>query len=814
MRLSFTILLILVFANISLAQFKISGVVIDSDKEILPGASITIDGTTIGTVSDINGKFEISGLKKGTYTLKASFIGYQPFIKNIQLINDLNIEAELSKNNVITDEVFVYSTRAGDKTPMATTEILKSQIKERNLGQDLPFILNNTPSFVSTSDGGAGIGYTGFRIRGTDANRINVTINGIPFNEAESHDVYWVDLPDFSSSIESIEIQRGVGTSTHGAAAFGATINLQTGSLKKDGYTEYSGSYGSFNTFKNTISVGSGLINDHFSFDARLSKISSDGFIDRAESDLKSFFISSAYYSENSILKLNIFSGKEKTYQAWNGVPSVRLKDDLEGMKRYEEHWLYSSEETQNMISSNSRTYNLYTYENQTDNYQQDHYQLLFSHKFGNYININAALHYTKGKGYYEQFEKDEDFSDYGLYYPVIGNDTISNTDLIRQKWLDNDFFGGTFSLNYKKGKSDIIFGAAWNEYIGNHFGNIIWSSVSVDFDKGYEWYRNKGIKTDFNVFLKYNYTLNDFINMYADVQYRNVNHSIEGKDDDLRDLGQDHLFDFFNPKLGVFYQPDKKSKTYLSWSLGHREPNRSNFTDADPNGKAPVFESLNDFELGYSYNTDLFFAGANLYLMIYDNQLILTGEINDVGSAIMTNVKNSYRSGIEISTGIKLFKSLEWNINATFSKNKILNFTEYVDDWDTGSQKSFEIGTTNIAFSPEITANSVINYIPLPNLKLSLISNYVGKQYIDNSSSDLRSLDAYFVNNFKISYTIFPKFVDQIELHLLINNILNEEYETNAWVYSYILKGERFAMDGFFPQAGINFLMGINFRF
>lgn len=814
MRLTFTFLLVLVFANISLAQFKIRGVVIDSDKEILPGASITIDGTTIGTVSDTNGKFEISDLKKGTYTLKASFIGYQPFIKTFQLLNDIDIEAELSKSNLITEEVFVYSTRAGDKTPVATTEILKTQIKERNLGQDLPFILNSTPSFVSTSDGGAGIGYTGFRIRGTDANRINVTINGIPFNEAESHDVYWVDLPDISSSIESIEIQRGVGTSTHGAAAFGATINLQTGSLKKDAYAEYSGSYGSFNTFKNTLSIGSGLIDGHFSFDARISKISSDGFIDRAESDLKSFFISSAYYSENSILKLNIFSGKEKTYQAWNGVPSVRLKNDLEGMKRYEEHWLYSSEETQNMISSGSRTYNLYTYENQTDNYQQDHYQLLFSHMFGNYININAALHYTKGKGYYEQFENDEDFSDYGLPNPVIGSDTISNTDLIRQKWLDNDFFGGTFSFNYKKGNSDFILGTGWNEYIGNHFGNIIWSSISLDFDKGYEWYRNKGIKTDFNVFMKYNYTLNDKVNMYADIQYRNITHSIEGKDDDLRDLGQEHLFDFFNPKLGIFYQPDKKSKAYLSWSLGHREPNRSNFTDADPNGKVPVFETLNDFELGYSYNSDFFSAGANLYLMIYDNQLILTGEINDVGSAIMTNVKDSYRSGVEISTGLKLFKSLEWNINATFSKNKILNFTEYVDDWDNGSQKAFEIGTTNIAFSPEIVASSVLNYIPVPNLKLSLISNYVGKQYIDNSSNNLRSLDAYFVNNFKISYNLFPKFVDQIEFHLLVNNILNEEYETNAWVYSYILGGERYAMDGFFPQAGTNFLLGVNFKF
>ncbi len=806
--------LLLLFSSAAYSQLKISGIVLSSENEPLPGTSISITGSIIGTVTDSNGEFVIDGLKKDQYKLMASFIGYKSEYKTIELNKNAFLEFKLRSDEVMTEEVFVYSTRAGAKTPVTTTEILKTEIDERNLGQDIPFILNNTPSFVSTSDGGSGVGYTGFRIRGTDANRINVTINGIPFNEAESHDVYWVDLPDFSSSIENIQIQRGVGSSTYGAAAFGATINLQTSNMRKEGFAEYSGSYGSFNTIKNTLSVGSGLINGHYFFDARLSKITSNGFVDRASSDLKSFFISGGYYSGNSIVKINIFSGKEKTYQAWNGVPSVRLNNDIEGMKRYEDHWLYSSEEFQNMMSSNSRTYNLYTYENQTDNYQQDHYQLLFNQKFNENFNFNAALHYTKGKGYYEQYKSQDDFSDYGLDNPVIGSDTLTSSYLIRQKWLDNDFLGGTMSLNYINKKSEITLGAGWNEYLGNHFGEIIWSEISVNTPKGYEWYRNQGFKTDFNIYLKYIYSLTQNFNIYADIQYRNIIHSIEGIDDDLRDITQEHQFDFINPKLGFSYYPDNKSKFYLSWAMGHREPNRSNFTDADPNEKQPVFETLNDFEGGYNYKTSKLNIGVNFYSMIYKDQLVLTGKINDVGSAIMTNVEDSYRLGLEIIAGLKILENLDLSINTTLSKNKILNFTEYVDNWDIGGQDAISIGTSNIAFSPEIIANSIISYSPIKDFKISLFSNFVGKQYIDNSSSELRKLDAYFVNNLKVSYSIKPKFIKEIEMHLLINNILNEEYETNAWVYSYILGGERFAMDGFFPQAGTNFLFGIDLKF
>lgn len=810
----FLLTLILMTGSWAMAQTKISGKVYNTNNEPLPGASIVIDGTNIGTLSNSKGEFTLGNLKNENYLLKVSFIGYKSYSSNVSLTKDLLLEIKLQKDEVMTDEVFVYATRAGAKVPVALTEITNTEIKERNMGQDVPYLLSTSPSFVATSDAGAGVGYTGFRIRGTDANRINVTINGIPFNEAESHDVYWVDLPDFSSSVENIQIQRGVGTSTQGAAAFGATINMQTNDFHHDAYMEFNSTAGSFNSFKNTFRTGTGLLSNHFNFDARLSAISSDGFIDRATSKLHSYYLSGGYYSDNTIIKLITFSGKEKTYQAWNGIPSVRLKSDIEGMNRYEEHGLYSHEETEAMLASNPRTYNLYTYENQTDNYQQDHYQFLFSQKFGSFIHLNAALFLTHGEGYYEQYETDQDFEDYGMSKVILGVDTLSSTDLIRRKWMDNNFYGGTFSFNYQKDKSDIVLGTGWNEYDGQHFGKVIWAQYMGTTPKDYEWYRSTGYKTDFNVFIKYNYSINEKVNLYADIQYRNILHSIDGIDDDLRDLTQDHNYDFLNPKLGIYYQPNEKSKTYLSWAVAHREPNRSNFTDADPNGKQPTYETLTDVEAGYDVSYKSFSLGANLYFMLYDNQLILTGEINDVGSAIMTNVDKSYRTGIELMAGVRILPSLTWDINATFSRNKILDFTEYIDNWDTWGQDAFELGNTNIAFSPSVIANSTISCEPLKNLQVSIVSQYVGRQYIDNSSNNDRSLDPYLVSNLKISYSINTLNIKDIQVHLLISNLFNEQYETNAWVYSYLYGGTRYKMDGYFPQAGTNYMIGLSIKF
>lgn len=804
----------LLLANAVFSQFQISGKVSSSKNELLPGASVIITESTLGQVTDMNGEFNLSGLKAGTVHIRVNYIGYKSHHEKIDLKSNVTLNIVLEEEPVLTEAVFVYASRAGEKSPFSSSIIKKEELASRNYGQDIPFLLSSSPSFVATSEAGAGIGYTNFRIRGTDATRTNVSINGVPLNDAESHGVFWVNTPDFGTSIDNVQIQRGVGTSAQGASAFGASINMQTNTVKNKPYAKYDLAAGSFSTIKNSINFGTGLMKNGFSFDARLSKINSNGYVDRAFSDLKSFFVSGGYHSENTIIKLNIFSGNQSTYQAWNGVPSVRLNNDIDGMKRYGEHGHISEKQTKEMLESNSRTYNIYTYDNETDNYQQGHYQLLLTHRFSEYLILNMAGHYTRGLGYYQQYKPNHKFSKYGLAPIVIGDTTIARTDFVRRKWLDNHFGGATFSLMYQKNRSDISLGGGWNHYIGDHYGDIIWARHAIAMDLGDEWYRNQGKKTDFNIYLKYNYALTNYINLYADMQYRDIDYSIEGIDDDLRDLTNNYSYQFLNPKAGLFYQVNEHSNAYLSWAIAHREPNRRNLTDADPNGAQPIAEMLNDFEAGYTYKNRKINASINFYYMRYKDQLVLTGKINDVGAAIMANVDNSYRAGGELSVTAQITPKFNWGINATLSKNQIIDFIEYVDNWDTGGQDVLELGNTNIAFSPSIIANNNINYKPFRNFEASLLSQYVGKQYIDNTSNEARSLNAYFVNNLRLSYSIHPKFVKEIEFSLLVNNLLNHEYESNAWVYSYLLGGERYSTDGYFPQAGINFLSGISIKF
>jgi len=797
----------------ALGQHSLKGVV-TGNGEPLPGASVVIKNTFYGVSAKSDGSFEFHNLKKGTYTLKASFVGFETREMEVNVPERQQVSMELTPATILTSEVLVSATRAKDKTPVAYTNITGEEIATRNMGQDIPYLLQLTPSFVATSDAGAGVGYTNFRIRGTDMNRINVTVNGIPLNDAESHGTWFVDLPDLASSLENVQVQRGVGTSTNGAAAFGATINLQTNTLNKDPYAEYKTAAGSFNTFKNTVSAGTGLLDGKFTLDARLSKVTSDGFIDRAFSDLKSFFISGGYHSGNTIIKANIFSGLETTYQSWNGVPSVRLNNDLEGMQRYEEHWLYSPQQTQEMINSDNRTYNLYTYENQVDHYQQDHYQLHFSHKFSQALNLNASGFYIRGKGYYENYRYNRKPEDYRLPEITFGGETVKRTDLIDRKWLDNHFYGLTFSLNYQKRKSDFTLGGGWNTYDGDHYGNVIWAQFAGTAKPNHEWYLNNGLKKDFNLFAKYNYQVEEKLSLFADLQYRRIDYSIDGIDDDLRNITQEHEFNFINPKLGVFYKPTQNQNVYLSFATANREPNRSAYVDANPQGKQPVYETLYNWELGYDYKSVVFSGAVNFYHMNYKSQLVLTGEINDVGAPVMVNVDKSYRRGIELQTGIVITRNLQWLANATFSQNKIENFTEYVDNWDTWEQETFNLGTTDIAFSPNVIANSQLVCEPVKNLSFAFTSSHVGKQFIDNTSSDDRSLDAYFVNNLKVDYSFKTGFFDKVALHLMVNNLFSEEYESNAWVYSYILGSERFKMDGYFPQAGRHFMVGVDLRF
>ena len=807
-------LLLQLMAVIAFGQINLTGVV-KGDGEALAGASVVIEKSFYGVSTQANGSFEFKNLKPGNYTLLVSFIGFEPQKIDLQLSASKNIEVDLKPNVIMTDEVLISATRAGNKTPVAYSNVSSDEISKMNMGQDIPYLLQLTPSFVATSDAGAGVGYTNFRIRGTDLNRINVSIDGIPISESESHGTWFVDMPDLASSLENVQVQRGVGTSANGAAAFGGSIDLQTNTLNKDPYSEYRISYGSFNTLKNTIAAGTGLMNGKFTFDVRLSKLKSDGFIDRASSDLKSFFVSGGYYTKKSVLKINVFSGLEETYQSWWGVPSVRLNNDMEGMQEYENNWLYTPEQTQHMINSDSRTYNYYTYDNQIDHYQQDYYHLHFSHQFNEYLHLNTGLHYRRGHGYYENYKAGEDLKkDYNIPYPVVGNDTVFSSDVVNRKWLDNDFYGLVFALTHKKDRVDFTLGGGWNTYDGDHFGNVIWAQYLGDVAPNYEWYRGNGLKKDFNVYGKFSYQLTEQINVYADLQYRNINYKITGINDDLRDISQEHDFNFFNPKLGIFFQPTDNQKLYVSFAVANREPNRDNFVDADPNGKQPVHETLHDWEMGYDFQSSNFTAGANLYYMNYKDQLVLTGEINDVGGVIMLNVDKSYRAGLELQTGWKISRNLQWNANATFSKNKIKDFIEYVDDWDTGGQQVFELGTTDLAFSPNFIGNSQILFTPAKNFSISLISNYVGKQYIDNTSNNNRVLDAYFLNNLKVDYNIKTGFFDEIVLHCMVNNLFNEKYESNAWVYSYYLGGERYKQDGYFTQAGTNFLVGIDFKF
>lgn len=817
MKRSFTLIALACIFAFSNAQFTISGRITDNESKPLTGANVVIKSTFRGTTTNSEGFFSLKNLKSGNYDLEISYIGYQDITKSVQVTSDSIIEISLSPKIHLTDEVIVLGTRADNKTPTSFSNIKKDEIESKNMGQDLPLILNQSVSVVASTDAGNGIGYTGMRIRGTDINRINVTINGIPFNDSESHGVYWVDIPDFSSSTDNIQIQRGVGTSTNGAASFGGTINLQSNKLNVEPFVQTDLAYGSFNTLKTNLAFGTGLIKNKFNLDGRVSRISSDGFIDRAWSDLRSFYISGGYYTGKNIIKINVFSGLEETYQAWNGVPKVRLKNDIEGMLRYEEHGLYSQEETQNMINSASRKYNLYTYDNQIDHYQQSHYQLHFSRQINTGILFNTAFHYTKGSGYYEEYKEDEDLADYEIQ---TGVDSIIYSDIIRQKWLDNDFYGVTANMTVSKKLAKFTFGGSWNNYTGNHFGKVIWAQYAGDNSIDHEWYRGKGLKGDFNIYGKLNYQLSEKLNIYTDLQYRGIRYTIKGIDADRRDISRNNLnFDFFNPKTGIYFAINESHKVYMSFAIANREPNRSNYTDA-PAGKDPLPERLYDFESGFEISKNSFRAGINFYYMYYKDQLVLTGEINDVGSPIMVNVPRSYRTGIEMVSGVRISKKVSLEGNLTFSRNKILNFVEHIDNWDYWNdpenepyQISDTTGTTDISFSPSVIGSGTLSYNPFDNLHISFLSKYVGNQFIDNTSTKDRSLDSYFICDVLINYNLKSLRFAKVDFRFFINNILNIQYETNAWVYRYRTGNEYHTMDGYFPQAGTNIVAALSVK-
>ena len=793
------------------AQFHIQGKVSDKkNNETLEGANLQLVGTSIYAISNSAGQFKLENISKGDYTLTVTYVGYAPFEQQVSITENKTLFIQMNPRMVLREEVIVSALRVSEKSPTTYSELDKKTIAENNSGKDLPFILNTMPSVVVSSDAGAGIGYTNFSIRGTDISRINVTINSIPMNDAESHSVYFVDLPDLASSLENIQIQRGVGTSTNGAASFGGSVNLQTKSVSQEPFASVQSSFGSYKTLKNTLSFGTGILANKMAVEARLSKISSDGYIDRAFVDLKSLYFSAGYYGKNDILKFTLLSGAEKTYQAWNGVPKVRLNNDVAGMMDLASDNWWDSETTDNLLNSDSRTYNFYTYDNEIDDYQQDYYQLHYSHSFNNTLQLNSALFYTRGKGYYEQFKTNRKFADYLFEEIVVGNETINRTNLIQRKWLDNHFYGLTASLNYKSEKIESNFGGAISRYDGDHFGEVIWAEYAGNNAIRSLWYFNNGIKTDGNIFAKANFQLSEKLNVYADLQYRLIRYSIAGTHDDLRDISQTNNFDFFNPKTGLFYQFNDKNNAYASFAISNREPSRGNYRDADEN-YLPKPERLSDFELGYHHIDTKFSLAANLYFMNYKDQLIATGKINNVGDPIMTNVAKSYRAGIELSGSFQVSEKINWTGNFTFSQNKIVDFVQYIDNWDTWSQESINIGNSNILLSPNEIGASTFTYQATKNMRIQLISKYVGRQYIDNTSNLYNSIDPYFVNDLNIGYQVHPKHFKQIEFSLLLSNLFSEKYETYGWAYNYIYNGQEKVMDGYFPMAPLNFLVGVN---
>jgi iron complex outermembrane receptor protein len=688
--------------------------------------------------------------------------------------------------------VEVRAVRAGEKAPFAKSNLSKTEIAKRNLGQDIPFVLNLTPSVVVNSDAGTGIGYTGLRIRGTDATRINITLNGIPYNDAESQGTFFVNLPDFTSSVNSIQIQRGVGTSSNGTGAFGATVSLSTNEVNTKPYAEFNNAYGSFDTWKNTVKAGTGLIDDHFTVDARLSRISSSGYIDRASSDLQSFYLSGAYLNKGSSLRLNIFSGKEKTYQAWNGVP--------ENLK--ETNRTYNSAGTDRPGAP---------YDNETDNYTQTHYQLFYDQKLNTYWQFNTALYLTRGKGYYENYKGNEKLSKYGLPNLVLGDTTIARTDLVRQKWLDNYFYGQILSLQYRKDRHEWVIGGGWSRYQGDHFGKVIWAKYG--FDEGYRYYDNDAWKTDVNVYTKWQYQLTTAFSLFADLQYRRVQHRMNGFEENPA-LTIDRSFNFFNPKAGITYRQNGW-QAFVSYAHAGKEPNRDDF-QASLNNQ-PKKETLHDFEAGVEKRTSRFSAGVNLYYMLYKDQLVQTGMINDVGAYTRINVPNSYRMGIELQGGVIINKWLNATANLTLSRNKIKAFTEFLDDYDADfewiGQQSVQHRNTDIAFSPALIAGGSINILPVKSLEISLLEKYVGRQYMDNTQNKERSLDDFFTQDVRVLYTLRGKRLGEWTLIGQVNNVFNRRYEPNGYTYSYVFDGIISADKFYMPMAGTNFIVGVNVK-
>ena len=792
-------ILLLFITFTSIAQNNFVGRVTDSSGDPIVGANILIEESNLITYTDEKGKFYLNS-NSTNIEIQVSHVGY--LTKEIKFSNpSQEINIVLDDGIILKDEIKVISTRAKDNSPFAFTNISKSFIEKNNSGKDIPFLINSTPSTYSTSAAGNGIGYTGVRIRGSDATRINVTINGIPYNDSESHGVFWVNVSDLASSANSIQVQRGVGSSTNGGGAFGGTVSIKTGKASEDFKLKYSSSAGSYKSFKNTLELNSGLIKNKINMNLRLSKINSDGYVDRATSDLKSYYASASYYSDKTSIDLINFSGKERTYQSWWGTPEGRINNDIDEMNNVIANNGYSDEQADNLLNS-GRTFNYYTYDNQTDNYQQDHYQMHFNHDISNTANLHLALHYTYGRGYYEEFREDDNLSN---YYDFLENKSL---DLVRRRWLSNHFYGLTYSFSKKFDKSEINIGGALNEYDADHFGEIIQPQLMVSEP----YYFSKSFKKDGNIFIKYNLNITESAELFTDLQLRGYSHKMKGNDNDksIIDVNKNNIF--FNPKIGLTKSLNDKVSLYGSVAIANREPIRSDYIDSKIE---PKHESLVNIELGKSFNYNIGSFNTNLYLMEYNNQLITTGEVNDVGAYIRENVKKSRRFGVEF-TNVLNTKDFYVNSSLSLSRNLVYNFNETLYDYGADFSQYNIIENkyviTDLAFSPGVLLNNHFEWKANKFLSFILNSKYVGKQYLDNTSNEKRVLKDFLINDFKIQTNLTNNVFNNLFFKIEINNIFNVKYSSNGYTFGYYGGMDYEVRENYFyPQATRNIMFSVS---
>jgi iron complex outermembrane recepter protein len=772
---------------------------------------------TFTAYSTENGSVYIENIPAGHYLASITHVGHKTLVDSCMVyVNSQNAPEKiffLLPDMAFLDAAVITTVRAKNTTPSTFTNIKKEEIEMMDQSKDFPFLLNMTPSTVISSDAGNGVGYTGIRVRGIDPTRVNITVNGIPINDAESQGMYWVNMPDLASSTESVQIQRGVGTSTNGAASFGASVNIRTNELPKESSTQTSYGVGSFNTQRFSLLHNTGRLKNNWAFQLRGSLIQSDGYIDRASSDLKSANLVAAKYWDKSVFKTNILIGSERTYQAWWGIPQPVYKGDIAGENRYINQLYIGGTDLQNLQESNSKTYNYYTYENQVDRYTQNHYQFFFDHAFSSFLKLNTAAYLTTGKGYFEQFKAQETLSDYGIGSVQPTGDTSFVGDLTRRRWLDNTLVGTIANVTYNRNKFETIIGGGLSSYNGRHFGEAIATQFT-----GYEainaiYYDNQATKIDGNFYVRQSYNYNNLI-PYIDLQYRFVNYQFEGLDDSLKLAPQEASYGFFNPKVGLTYLL-KNNTFYGVFAVGNREPVRDDFRD-NKTSIRPLHETMENVEVGYRYANNRKQLNVNLYTMQYTNQLVLTGAVNDVGQAIRTNVKNSYRSGIEIDFQYPITKKLQGGGNVTLSENKIQTFTQFTDDWDNWPiQISKQFINTDIAFSPNTIAAALLSYQANTFFTLNASGKYVGKQYLDNTQNDMRSLDAFTNLDFSINYTSAElKGAKKINVGLYLNNVLNQFYAPNGYTFSGYSGGERQDFNYVYPMAGFNWMMKVNVLF